>query len=127
MITGIHTIVYSDDPPATRAFFRDVIGWNFIETSPGWLIFNTGPSEGGVHPRTWPGQDELYEQRHEISLTCDDLDAMVQLLRDHDVDMGEIWERSYGRGLDVQVPGMGATMIYEPSYAPAWESATSAP
>lgn len=126
MITGIHTIVYSDDPPATRAFFRDVIGWSFIETSPGWLIFATGPSEGGVHPRTWPGQEEPYGQRHEISLTCDDLDAMIHALRDHGAETGEVWERSYGRGLDVQVPGIGAVMIYEPSYAPAWESAKSA-
>ena len=62
MITAIHTLVYSDDPDATRAFLRDVLGWPYVEhpeSSPGWLIFKTGPSELGVHP-TWgthEGQD----------------------------------------------------------------------
>ena len=27
MITAVHTLIYSDDAPATRAFFRDVLGW----------------------------------------------------------------------------------------------------
>jgi len=27
MITSIHTLIYSDDPPAARAFLRDVLGW----------------------------------------------------------------------------------------------------
>jgi hypothetical protein len=26
MITSIHTLIYSDDAPATRAFLRDVLG-----------------------------------------------------------------------------------------------------
>lgn len=125
MITGIHTLVYSDDPEATRAFFRDVLEWDFIETSPGWLIFHTGPSEGGVHPRTWPGQDTPAEKRHEISLVCDDLDATIDDLRSRGAEFDdEIWEREYGRGLDLLVPGMGALMIYQPSYAPAWTERT---
>ncbi|WP_314503024.1 VOC family protein [uncultured Microbacterium sp.] len=125
MITGIHTLVYSDDPPATRAFFRDVIGWDFIETSPGWLIFATGPSEGGVHPRTWPGQESPSEQRHEVSLMCDDLDSTLEVLRERGAQFdGEPWEREYGRGLDIAVPGIGRLMLYQPAYAPAWTAAT---
>ena len=27
MITSIHTLIYSDDANATRAFLRDVLGW----------------------------------------------------------------------------------------------------
>ena len=30
-IKAVHTLVYSDDPPATRAFLRDVLGWPFVE------------------------------------------------------------------------------------------------
>src|SRR6476659_7989613 len=50
MITAIHTLIYSEDPDATRAFLRDVIGWPFVDAHEGWLIFGTGPSEMGVHP-----------------------------------------------------------------------------
>ena len=51
MITSIHALIYSDDPPATRAFLRDVLGWPHVEhtqSAPGWLIFGTGPSELGA-------------------------------------------------------------------------------
>ncbi|RZT62358.1 hypothetical protein EV140_0881 [Microcella alkaliphila] len=34
----------------------------------------------------------------------------------------EIWDREYGRRLSIPVPGIGRVMLYEPSYAPAWEA-----
>ena len=30
MITSIHTLIYSDDVNATRAFLRDVLGWKYV-------------------------------------------------------------------------------------------------
>jgi catechol 2,3-dioxygenase-like lactoylglutathione lyase family enzyme len=30
MITSIHTLIYSDDAPATRAFLRDVLDWEYV-------------------------------------------------------------------------------------------------
>ncbi|MGI8513677.1 MAG: VOC family protein, partial [Acidimicrobiia bacterium] len=50
MITSIHTLIYSDDPAATRAFLRDVLEWSWVEEpgSSGWLIFRSGPSEMGI-------------------------------------------------------------------------------
>ena len=56
MITALHALLYSEDPPATRAFLRDVLGWPYLEdtnSAPGWLIFRSGPSEIGVHPNSW--------------------------------------------------------------------------
>ena len=51
MITACHTLIYSDDAAATRAFFRDVLQLPHAEdagSGTGWLIFRTGPSELGV-------------------------------------------------------------------------------
>jgi len=31
MITALHALLYSEDPPTTRAFLRDVLGWPFLE------------------------------------------------------------------------------------------------
>ena len=74
-----------------------------------------------VHPRTWPGQATPVDRRHEISLTCDDLDATIADLRSRGAEFdGDIWEREYGRGLNMLVPGMDPLMIYQPSYVPAW-------
>ncbi len=71
MITAVHTLIYSDDPAATRAFFKDVLRWPFVsdEASGGpgsedpasWLIFASGPSEVGVHPTASQGWST---QRH---------------------------------------------------------------
>ncbi|MGH3929952.1 MAG: VOC family protein [Pseudonocardiaceae bacterium] len=49
MITAVHTLVYADDAEAARAFFRDVLGWPYVDAGGGWLIFKTGSSELGVH------------------------------------------------------------------------------
>ncbi len=40
MINGFHTIIYSDDAVATRAFFHDILQWPSIDAGGGWLIFN---------------------------------------------------------------------------------------
>lgn len=77
MITALHTMVYSDDPTATRAFFKDVLRWPFVsEGAHGdagvggagtggavpaeWLIFATGPSELGVHPTAGEHEGQSY-------------------------------------------------------------------
>ena len=46
MITSIHTLIYSDDANATRAFLRDVLGWKYVaeDFDNDWLIFKSGPS-----------------------------------------------------------------------------------
>ena len=76
VITGYHSIIYSDDPEATRAFLRDVLGWGHIDAGGGWLIFKTPPSEVGVHPTKGPEGQTWAEVPHaQVSLMCDDLDA----------------------------------------------------
>ena len=70
MITSIHTLIYSDDPAATRAFLRDVVGWPFVEDAggePGWLIFATGRSEMGVHPTHTVWEGRTYDASRWIS------------------------------------------------------------
>ena len=44
MITSIHTLIYSDDAQATRAFLRDVLGWKYVaeDWANDWLIFKSG-------------------------------------------------------------------------------------
>jgi catechol 2,3-dioxygenase-like lactoylglutathione lyase family enzyme len=122
MITGLHTIVYSDDPEATRAFFREVLVWPFIEARPGWPIFDTGASETAAHPRTWEGSDQPYVHRHELSLLCDDLDATMEELRTRGATFaGEVDDRPYGRCVFLEVPGLEPMLMYQPLYSPAWE------
>ena len=50
MIVGAHSIIYSTDPEADRAFLRDVLGFPNVEVGGGWLIFGLPPAEVAVHP-----------------------------------------------------------------------------
>jgi hypothetical protein len=44
-ITGVHAILYSHDPPADRAFLKDVLGLASVDAGDGWLIFALPPAE----------------------------------------------------------------------------------
>ena len=84
MILACHTLIYSDDADATRAFFRDVLGFPNVDAGTGdhnWLIFRTGPSELGVHP-TGPSHDGATAPRHHaISFVVDDPAAAASQAR----------------------------------------------
>ena len=70
MITSIHTLIYSDDANATRAFLRDVLGWMCVaeDFDKDWLIFKSGPSELGVHPTHSEWEGKAYDFPRHLSL-----------------------------------------------------------
>lgn len=140
MITGVHTLVYSDDPAATRAFLKDVLRWPFVSEGPrgdtgrgtgtggvdpaGWLIFRTGASEMGVHPTSWEreGRPESTPTHHEVTLMCDDLDATVEELAARGASFrGEPEDMGFGRGTYLRVPGADDLLLYEPHHATAYD------
>ncbi|HLM28296.1 MAG TPA: VOC family protein [Acidimicrobiales bacterium] len=126
MITSIHTLIYSDDAPATRAFLRDVLGWPHAEdreSEPGWLIFRTGPSEMGVHPThsMWQGQEYNSPRHHEISLMCDDIEATCAELEAKGVTFSApITDEGWGRVTRMDVPGADPIMLYQPKHPTAY-------
>jgi len=50
MITGAHLLLYSHDPDADRAFFRDVLGFRSVDAGHGWLVFQTAAGGSRVAP-----------------------------------------------------------------------------
>jgi predicted enzyme related to lactoylglutathione lyase len=127
VITAVHTLVYSDDPEATRAFLRDVLGWSSVQvpdSSPPWPIFKTGPSEMGVHP-TAGGEGEgayAYPRHHSISLMCDDIEATKAELEAKGATFTTgIVDYGFGRAAHLDVPGAGDLMVYEPRHPTAYD------
>src|SRR5262245_61844933 len=125
MITSIHTLIYSDDANATRAFLRDVLGWKFVveDFDHDWLIFKSGPSELGVHPTRSQWQGKLYEspRHHSIALMCDDIDATVAELGAKGAQFrGPIKEVEYGRIVMMAVPGADDIQLYQPTHKLAY-------
>lgn len=119
MITAIHTLIYSDDPSATRAFLRDVVGWPFVEDGPGWLIFKTGASELGVHPTE--GDGFATSRHHEVSLMCDDVEATRAELEGRGATFSTpIADRGFGLVTMLDVPGADPIMLYQPRHELAY-------
>ena len=115
-------MVYADDAELARAFFRDVLGWPNLDSRGGWLIFKTGPSELGVHPTAGESDGRAWstDQRHEITLMCDDLVRTVAELRAKGATFSrEIRDDGFGLTTTVVVPGAGEMMIYEPKHLTA--------
>src|SRR4029077_4966092 len=99
MISGAHVIVYSKDPEADRAFFRDVLGFASVDAGHGWLIFALPPAELGIHPAE--------NASHALYLMCDDLDATLKQLKAKGVKHGKIEQAGFGAMTHIEIPGGG--------------------
>ena len=71
MIAATHVLIYAEDAEATRAFLRDVLGFENVDAGDGWLIFALPPTELGVHP----AEPQTERQRTRSSLMCHDIEA----------------------------------------------------
>jgi catechol 2,3-dioxygenase-like lactoylglutathione lyase family enzyme len=108
MITGAHTILYSRDADALRAFFRDVLEFPSVDAGGGWLIFGLPPGEVATHPAEEAGS-ELY-------LMCDDLEATMADLRAKGVELGPVSDERWGRVTTIALPDGGQLGLYEPRH-----------
>ena len=119
MINAVHALMYADDPDLARTFFRNVLGWPYVDAHGGWLIFKTGPSELGVHPISGATGVEggTSPPHHEISFMCHDIDATrAELEAKGAVFSTGIEDASFGRTMRMVVPGAGEVFVYEPRH-----------
>jgi catechol 2,3-dioxygenase-like lactoylglutathione lyase family enzyme len=119
VISGFHTIIYSDDSEATRNFLRDVLGWPAVDAGGGWLIFKTPPSELGVHPTQDAGSGDrgATVPFHQASLMCDDIHAAITELEAKGVAVKRgIEDQGFGLVTSFEVPGAGWMLLYQPRH-----------
>jgi catechol 2,3-dioxygenase-like lactoylglutathione lyase family enzyme len=111
LISGVHALIYSRDADADRAFFKDVLGLDAVDSGGGWLIFALPPSELAIHP----SEDE---DDHELYLLCDDLEATAGELERRRVPLTRPFEDEvWGRVTRLTLPGGGRIGLYQPKHA----------
>jgi hypothetical protein len=111
-INGAHVLLYTSEPDAVRAIFRDVFGWHHVDAGGGWLIFALPPAEIGVHPSEEPA--------HQFTLMCDNLAATLTELASAGIEAeGEPRDEGFGITATVVLPGGLDLMLYEPRHPTA--------
>jgi len=110
MLTGAHSIIYSTDPEADRAFFQDVLALPSVDAGGGWLIFGLPPAEVAVHPADRNNIHELY-------FMCDDIDAFVTRMKAHIVECEAVKDQGWGLLTRITLPGGGKIGVYQPRHA----------
>ncbi len=117
MIIGAHSILYSKDAEADRAFLRDVLKFTSVDVGHGWLIFGLPPSEVAVHP----GEKNNV---HEFYVMVDDVEGFIADMKKRKVECGPVQNQGWGLLTQVTLPGGGKLGVYQPRHArpPAMKS-----
>ena len=106
---------YSSEPEKLREVLRDVFGFDHVDAGGGWLIFRLPPTELGVHPTE--GEGYSTPVHHDVSFTCDDIDATVEELRGRGIDVkGEPKDQGFGIEVMLGLPGGVEVMLYQPKH-----------
>ncbi|MGA7911875.1 MAG: VOC family protein, partial [Candidatus Dormiibacterota bacterium] len=111
VISGLHAIIFCEDPDQARAFFRDVLELDSVDAGDGFLIFKAPPAELAMHPE--PGS----QGRHEVFLMCHDIGKTMPKLKSKGVEfVGSVSEQRWGKVVRFKVPGAGELALYQPSH-----------
>ena len=90
MLTGAHSIIYSTNAEADRAFLRDVLELTNVDVGHGWLIF------GLPLGLRWPCIPPTRTTSTSSILICDDVKAFVAQMGRHSVACEAVQDQDGG-------------------------------
>jgi hypothetical protein len=110
MIIGAHTIIFSTNPEADRAFLRDVLHLPNVDAGEGWLIFGLPPAEVAVHP---------YKRNnvHKFYLMTDDIEDCIKEMKRLGIACDTVVDAEWGLLTNISLPSGGKLGIYQPRHA----------
>ena len=115
MIRGAHTMFYTSEPEALRAFLRDKLGFPYTDVGGGWLIFDLPEADLGCHPAE--KGDAVPSGTPNVSFYCDDIEKTVAQLKARGVEFtAPVADHGYGLVTFFKVPGDFQVQLYQPRY-----------
>lgn len=130
MFIGAHFLLYSADPPADRAFLRDVLRFPGVDTGEGWLICKLPPAEAGVHPLQGPLLPAAAASGASpaagfavatLWLMCADISATIEQLAARGVGCAPPENEGWGISSSFALPSGARLGLYQPLHATALE------
>ena len=110
MIRGMHGLFFNPEAEAVREFFRDKLGFDYVDAGEGWLIFNVPEAEFGVHPGDDPHQ--------QFSFWCDDIEDTIKTLEAKGVVFtSPVQDLGFGLVTTFEIPGGAHVQLYQPHHA----------
>lgn len=108
-IIGAHSILYSKDAEADRAFLRDILGFPHVDVGHGWLIFGLPPSEIAIHPGEPGDAQELY-------FMVDDVKAFIAEMEGKGRACSPVSEQRWGSLTTLTLPSGAKVGVYQPKH-----------
>jgi hypothetical protein len=120
-IIGAHVLLYSDNPEADRAFFRDILNFPAVDAGAGWLIFALPPAEAGIHPSDGEKR-QLHGRRllgSVLYLMCDNFPALMKSLLAKGVSCSPVETEVGGIKTTIPLPSGSEIGLYQPPHPTA--------
>ena len=123
IVNAVHLLIHTSNPEADRGFFRDVLGFQYVDVGHGWLIFGLPPAEAAFHPA-----DGGTGQQHAghamlgsvVYLMCDDFNATIKALAEKHVACTEVQKEQWGIRTTIRLPSGGELGLYQPTHEVAY-------
>jgi len=109
-VIGAHSILYSKDAEADRAFLRDVLKFPNVDVGGGWLIFGLPPSEVAIHPGDEGETQEFY-------LMVDDVQGFIAEMKRHSRACSAPEDLRWGIRTTLTLPSGAELGVYQPKHA----------
>jgi catechol 2,3-dioxygenase-like lactoylglutathione lyase family enzyme len=109
-IIGAHTILYSKDAEADRAFLRDILNFPNVDVGHGWLIFGLPPSEVAIHPGAEGADQEFY-------FLVDDISGFITQMESLGRPCTPVSQQRWGALTTLALPSGAGVGVYQPKHA----------
>jgi hypothetical protein len=124
MIIGAHFLLYSKDAVADRVFFRDVLGFRYVDAGHGWLIFALPPAEVAIHPLDNDGEPSQSDSSSqfpaaEFYLMSNDINGFIASLKEKNVECTPLETVRWGVKTKIPLPSGGTIGLYQPRHPTA--------
>jgi catechol 2,3-dioxygenase-like lactoylglutathione lyase family enzyme len=108
-ITGIHASFATPQAQELRTFLKDVLGLPYTDIGGGFLVFDVPDAEVAAAEST--------TLEHDISFSCDDIDATIADLKAKGVRFANgVSEEVWGWRTLFEMPDGTRVMLYRPKY-----------